>query len=574
MKKKQEQKKTSYKKYVWFFVAILFVITITLSYAYLSVNSTNTSTTSSLGSSLACMNISYSESDILDLEYNYPIKDSYATENINPVNITITNNCPSGESVINYTLAISSLFKDDGYINDDQIRMKVTRTKPNEEKQIIRKPMYFSMLDEMPSGDALVYLKEDIKKRDNMGEYENINSYIIDSSTIGVGESISYEVYLWVDYYEGDVTHTGKLDNSTEGKYFNAAISIITNDDLHELELGEAYAVLTSDESSSTLTFLRSVEVIEVGDTYNGKVISNVYTGFEDNVYEDAENVPWHNEKTNITNVVFEDEIIPISILNWFDDINIDSIDVTNLNTSLIADTSNIFEGTTIDNIIGFNNVYVEDTTTSEEEVFEEETPVIEPVACAIYTDTDKMLTFVKSDVQIKKGDLYNGKTISAVYTGFEEEIYSYDFKKAPWNNKPIKEVVFEDEIIPISTSSWFADIDSLSIVNLENLNTSKVQDMSSMFRNTGNNLNILNINTLDISRVVNMSYMFSEANIASLSEITGWNTGYVTNMKRMFKNAEIDESLDLSGWNVSWVLKYDEFSSKASNITSPSWIN
>ena len=97
--------------YVLFFVALFFVIGIALSYAYLGVNAINTSTKSNLGSSLQCMNISYSESDILDLDYNFPVKDSYALANIIPVNITVTNNCPSGEGIVTYTLAISSLFK-------------------------------------------------------------------------------------------------------------------------------------------------------------------------------------------------------------------------------------------------------------------------------------------------------------------------------------------------------------------------------------------------------------------------------------------------------------------------------
>ena len=573
MRKKQDIKKPSYKMYVLFFVALFFVIGIALSYAYLGVNAINTSTKSNLGSSLQCMNISYSESDILDLDYNFPVKDSYALANIIPVNITVTNNCPSGEGIVTYTLAISSLFNEEGYISDNQIRMQATRTKANETKNIIRTPMYFSMLDEMPNGDALVYLKEDIKKRDNMGTYSNINSYIIDSYAVSVGETVNYEVYLWVDYYEGDITRTGLNDNSTEGKDFSAAISILTNDEIRILDLGEAYAITTSDDTNSTLTFLRSITPLVVGEEYNGDIITNVYTGFEENVYESAESVPWHEERESITNVVFEDEIRPISTSHWFDDINIDTIDVSNLNTSLITDTTTMFEGTSINNVIGLNNVYVEDVIVDEEEVFEEELP-LELISYAIYTDSDKMLTFVKSDTQIKQGDLYNGKTVTTVYTGFNEEIYSYDTNKAPWTNKKIIEVTFEDEITPVSTATWFADIDSLTTVNLENLNTSKVQNMSSMFRNSGNNLVISNIGNLDISRVVNMSYMFAGANISNLSDITNWNTGYVTNMKKMFKSANIRDSLDLSGWNVSWVLKHEEFSTNTNNITSPIWIN
>ena len=41
--------------------------------------------------------------------------------------------------------------------------------------------------------------------------------------------SNTYSVYMWVDYYEGDTTHTGLNDNSTEGQNFAAAISLVVN---------------------------------------------------------------------------------------------------------------------------------------------------------------------------------------------------------------------------------------------------------------------------------------------------------------------------------------------------------
>ena len=52
--------------------------------------------------------------------------------------------------------------------------------------------------------------------------------------------------------------------------------------------------------------------------------------------------------------------------------------------------------------------------------------------AYAIYSETDKSLTFLKTDVSIKVGDNLNGKIVSFIYTGFETNTYNVA-TDVPW---------------------------------------------------------------------------------------------------------------------------------------------
>ena len=64
--------------------------------------------------------------------------------------------------------------------------------------------------------------------------------------------------------------------------------------------------------------------------------------------------------------------------------------------------------------------------------------------AYAIYSASDGYLTFVQSADVIQKRQKYNGKTVTSVYTGFEETKYT-SADQVPWHadriNKNIKRV-------------------------------------------------------------------------------------------------------------------------------------
>ncbi|MFL1696269.1 MucBP domain-containing protein, partial [Weissella kandleri] len=103
-----------------------------------------------------------------------------------------------------------------------------------------------------------------------------------------------------------------------------------------------------------------------------------------------------------------------------------------------------------------------------------------------------------------------------------------------------------------------FADLSNLeSIDGLENLDTSQVTDMTSMFYNTGLiNLDLSNFNT---SKVTNMYGMFMNMKKLESVNVSSFDTSNVVTMERMFGNVRDTDtnqllSLDLSNFDTSKV--------------------
>lgn len=105
-----------------------------------------------------------------------------------------------------------------------------------------------------------------------------------------------------------------------------------------------AFAVFCATDGS--LTFYNRDTVPAVGSTFEGKVVSNVYTGFETECYNSASNIPWYNEMANIVNVSFVDKIVPKYTGRWFNGATaMTSFDGTNLNTSNTIEIDGMFGG-------------------------------------------------------------------------------------------------------------------------------------------------------------------------------------------------------------------------------------
>lgn len=101
-----------------------------------------------------------------------------------------------------------------------------------------------------------------------------------------------------------------------------------------------AFAVYCAEDGS--LTFDRAITVPAVGDTYNGKTVSAVFTDIETTNYrtEGGNDPAWVGSKyvKSIKSVDFEDTISPISTASWF--ANMSNLnEITNLE---LLDTSNV----------------------------------------------------------------------------------------------------------------------------------------------------------------------------------------------------------------------------------------
>ena len=238
----------------------------------------------------------------------------------------------------------------------------------------------------------------------------------------------------------------------------------------------------------------------------------------------------------------------------------------------------------------------------------------------AIYCASDHSLTFIRDKQLYKAGNTYNGKKVTAVYTGFEEATYSNTSTKLPpWDTykASIESVVFKDEIKPISTAYWFNGFTACSSFDVANLNTSNVTNMKDMFTRAGfsvatytpftitgmddwnvssvtnmanmfsnagyksTSVDIGNLDNWDVSSVTNMSYMLSSVGYGAtkslaIGDLSNWDVSSVTNMAGMFKSAGYKSPTfdigDLGNWDVSSVTNMENmFSHTASQATNVS---
>lgn len=85
-----------------------------------------------------------------------------------------------------------------------------------------------------------------------------------------------------------------------------------------------------------------------------------------------------------------------------------------------------------------------------------------------------------------------------------------------------------------------------------EEIDTSKVTDMSHMFQNVLDLESFDGIAGWDVSNVTNMSSMFMSSGITDSTVLSNWDTSKVTDMRSMFMNCRFTTYNGISNWNVS----------------------
>ena len=259
------------------FGILLIAIIFSASYAYFRVNTSSNGTLSNINGTLDCLDITYSEANVINLSNQYPITDEYALGHITPLNVTVTNNCSANIDNVNYVLALTSLSNATGFIEDSKMRIHVKRTLDGDSEKVFKSSDYVNSLALLEAGYTYNYLSNEINNDSNLKNYTNKKIYRIDNNTIGAGETNTYKIYVWIDYYEGDTTHTGLNDNSTENKTYKYNVSLIVNSYTNK----DVEAIFAGAGSESDPYQIRMIEdlvklsnSVNAGTTYDGKTFA------------------------------------------------------------------------------------------------------------------------------------------------------------------------------------------------------------------------------------------------------------------------------------------------------------
>ena len=177
---------------------------------------------------------------------------------------------------------------------------------------------------------------------------------------------------------------------------------------------------------------------------------------------------------------------------------------------------------------------------------------------------TDNVLSFSNTDEKVE------GKTVSKSYGNIKGAIYE-NSSEVPWasNLSSIAQVTFENKIIPTSTRVWFCNCTNLTqINNIENLNTSRVTSMRSMFYGC-NRLRSLDLSSFDTSNVESMHCMFYNCNLLNSIDDSSFKTPKTLEMRFMFYGCDHLTSLDLSSFGTSNVTDLCDMFYGCTNLTS-----
>ena len=168
-----------------------------------------------------------------------------------------------------------------------------------------------------------------------------------------------------------------------------------------------------------------------------------------------------------------------------------------------------------------------------------------------------------------KRKDTYASKVVTEIYR-FEESDEFTSMEEVPWylNRNKVKTVSFRDKVSPLSTAFWFGDMEYLTQVNLDKLDTSNTTDMQAMF-GLCKGLKTLDLSNLDTSNVTDMNAMFYKCSNLTSLDLSHFKTDKVTDMNSMFTNCSALTSLNIGGLNTSSVTNMQYMFHNCSSLKS-----
>jgi surface protein len=183
----------------------------------------------------------------------------------------------------------------------------------------------------------------------------------------------------------------------------------------------------------------------------------------------------------------------------------------------------------------------------------------------AVFSSDGKTMTF------------YDDKQMAAHSGGAETVYYLNEGENAPeWkndgSNAAVTTVVFHESFAsarPSTMAHWFNGMSNLTtITNIENLNTSMVTSMRSMFWNCSR-LTSVDLSSLNTQKVNSMSRMFYSCTSLTNVNLGNIDTQNVTDMSMMFDNCSSLTSVDLSNINTQNVTDMNYMFAYCSNLTN-----
>lgn len=258
----------------------------------------------------------------------------------------------------------------------------------------------------------------------------------------------------------------------------------------------------------------------------------------------------WNSFSKSITSVVVEPGVKANQNSNslFYDLTQATTIDVTNLDTSEVTDFSKMF---------AFNDSNLSKL---------QEIVGIENLDTSAAIDLSNMFSKAKNlagNLDVSNFKTENVTDMSGMFYNVSANIIGLkNFNTSKVNNL---DSIFSNS--SLTTTADIADWDVSKVTNFSNLffsskelsdidlskwNMENATDISYLFRYCTKINSLKGLENWNISNVKNMSFTFGNLNLSELPDIVNWNTSNVTDMSGTLSGLSNVTSLDLSKWNTS----------------------
>lgn len=260
--------------------------------------------------------------------------------------------------------------------------------------------------------------------------------------------------------------HADLIDNAS-----NRETSIFRIGYRFQPKIQHAFAVYSKDDKS--LNFYKRTTVPEVGSQFEGKTVTQVFTGVENTEYS----VPWSYNNRIVSSVRFVDKITPKTCDGWFRDFQVlETIDLTNLDTSQVTSMRYMFFGCWSLQSLDVSN-FDTSNVTDMSRMFG---------ACEMLKFLD-VTNFDTSDV-VDMSSMFSGCAGLSTL-----DLHSFNTSKV------------------VTMEGMFSGCVGFKSLDLSNFNTSNVRNLSWIFENCWN-LQSIDLSNFDASNITDMSFAFSLA--------------------------------------------------------------
>lgn len=322
-------------------------------------------------------------------------------------------------------------------------------------------------------------------------------------------------------------TVAGAIGSGTTGENFYEP------EDIPDQQNGTAFAVYSEDDHS--LKFYKRRGVPQVGEMFNYRKVTEVYTGFESDMPSTSSPVPWRPVAGSIESAQVVDwGIAPRSMYAWFYGFgNLKKCDLMRLDTSKVESMQSTFA---LCQSLASLDLSSFDTS-----------------------NVESMKTMFATCTSLKSLNIssFNTSKVSQIEGVFQrcESLTSLDLSS--FNTSNIG-----------SMQSMLNKCYSLKSLNISSFNTSRVRNFTGMFQSC-KSLKSLDLSSFDTSSAEKMWAMFYRCESLASLNLPVIDTSNVADMRSMFESC-FDLKQDCSNWDVSSVTQHGGFNQDAPGVILP----